>query len=293
MSQNDSMQFAVPSPLEYFAALVADDASLALVEAAASIAQDAEPGLDVQAFLSDLDALAARLRQRVPADASELHRLRLLNHFFFGELGFAGNLNDYHNPENSYLHRVLATRRGIPISLAVLYMELATQLGLRARGVAFPGHFLVKMRMRAGEQFGEVIIDPFTGQSLARDDLDGLLQPYKVTQGLTGDFDAPLGLFLQTATPRDVLARMLRNLKEIHREALDTRRWLAVCERLVVLLPDVLDERRDLALVLAHVGEFVRARAFLTQYLDANPHADDGPGLRELLARWPSAEPWT
>ena len=118
-----------------------------------------------------------------------MQRLRLLNRFFFQELGFAGNVNDYYDAKNSYLHFVLQTRRGIPITLAVLYIELASQIGLHARGVSFPGHFLVKLRMPQGE----VVIDPFTGQSLSREELDELLVPYRRREGLPGEFDVPLG----------------------------------------------------------------------------------------------------
>jgi regulator of sirC expression with transglutaminase-like and TPR domain len=227
------LHFEAPSALDYFASLVADDASLSVVEAAAAIAQDEFPDLDTQSVLAEIDTLAVRLKQRIPADAVPLQRLRWLNRFFFQELGFAGNVNNYYDPANSYLHRVLNTRRGIPITLAVLYIELATQIGLTARGVSFPGHFLVKLKMPQGE----VVIDPFTGQSLSREELDELLLPYKRNRGLTGEFDAPLGLFLQAAQPRDVVARMLRNLKEIHRSAEDWLRLLAVLHRLVVLLP--------------------------------------------------------
>lgn len=285
----ESLQFLTPTPLGYFSALVAEDASLSLLEAAAAIAQDEYPELDVQAVLAEVDGLVSRLKRRTPPDSPELHRLRLLNHFFFDELGFAGNINDYQDPDNSYLHRVLATRRGIPITLAVLYMELAQQVGLKARGVCFPGHFLVKLRMRSGAQYGEVVIDPFTGQSLSRDELTDLLQPYKASQGLTGDFDVPLGLFLQSAQPRDVLARMLRNLKEIHRQSSDWPRLLALCNRLVVVLPTVLEERRDRGLVLAELGEFGQAQEDLRLYLQAMPQANDAPALESLMAAWPSA----
>ena len=163
------MTFETPTALEFFATLVADDASLSVVEAAAAIGHDEFPQLDTQAVLADIDALAARLKRRFPVDAVPVQRLRWLNRFFFQDLGFAGNVNDYHDPHNSYLHRVLETRRGIPITLALIYMELATQIGLTARGISFPGHFLVKLRMNTGQQLGEVVIDPFTGQSLSRE----------------------------------------------------------------------------------------------------------------------------
>ena len=271
--------FTTPTALEYFGSLVADDSTLSLTEAAVSIAQDEYPDLDAQAVLADLDALADRLRRRIPADAVPVQKLRFLNRYFFHELGFAGNVNDYYDASNSYLNRVLATRRGIPITLAVLYIELASQIGLVARGVSFPGHFLVKLKLPKGE----VVLDPFTGQSLSRDELDELLAPYRRSQGLTGDFEVPLGLFLQAAPARDVVARMLRNLKEIHRSAEDWPRLLAVMQRLVVLLPQAWEERRDRGLVLAEIGEHAAAGNDLAAYLEHRPDADDHAALAERL----------
>jgi regulator of sirC expression with transglutaminase-like and TPR domain len=273
------LQFDVPTALEYFSSLVADDASLSLVEAAAAIAQDEYPELDTQSVLADIDALADKLKRRIPADAVPVQRLRWLNRYFFQELGFAGNVNNYYDPRNSYLHTVLATRRGIPITLAVIYIELAAQIGLTARGVSFPGHFLIKLRMHTGRQHGEVIIDPFTGHSLSREELDELLGPYKRTHGLLGEFDAPLGLFLQAAPPRDVLTRMLRNLKEIHRSSEDWPRLLAVQQRLVVLLPHAWEERRDRGLVLAELGQRLQAVEDLSAYLEHRPEGDDHAAL--------------
>ena len=268
-----------PSALEYFANLVAEDAGFALLEAAISIAHDEYPQLDAQSVLADIDKLAARLKSRLPSDASALMRLRALNRFFFDELGFAGNVNDYYDRHNSYLNDVLATRRGIPITLALLYIEIAQQIGLDARPVSFPGHFLAKLKMPQGE----VIIDPFSGQSLSREALEVRLAPYRRRQGLVGEFEAPLGLFLQTASGRDVLARMLRNLKEIHRSA---ERWpplLGVQERLVVLLPEAWEERRDRALVLAELGQDIAAASDLQVYLDHRADAEDAHALRQRL----------
>jgi regulator of sirC expression with transglutaminase-like and TPR domain len=269
------MQFRPITPLEYFASLVAEDDGLALTEAAISVAQDEHPSLDPQSVLSEIDQLAERLKRRLPADAMPLQRLRLLNHYFFNELGFAGNVNDYYDPGNSYLHQVLSTRRGIPITLALLYIELAGQVGLAARGVSFPGHFLVKLRMPQGE----VVIDPFNGQSLSRGELDERLQPYRRQQGLVDDFEVPLGLFLQSASARDVLARLLRNLKEIHRAGGDPARWLAVQQRLVVLLPQAWEERRDRGLAYAELGQHLMAADDIAAYLEHRPAAEDAAQL--------------
>lgn len=275
-----ALRFDVPTPLEYFAALVAEDQGLSLLEAAIAVGQDELPDLDPQSVLLEIDGLSERLRRRIPDDAVPLQRLRFLNRFFFQELGFAGNVNDYYDARNSYLHEVLSTRRGIPITLALLYVEFAAQAGLEARGVSFPGHFLVKLRMPRGE----VVVDPFTGHSLSREELEERLGPYRRQRGLVGDFEAPLGLFLQAAPARDVLARLLRNLKEIHRTAEDYARLLAVQQRLVVLLPQAWDERRDRGLALAELGAAEAAVADLSTYLDHCGDAADAPALRLRLA---------
>lgn len=274
------LRLSPPSALDYFASLVAEDDGFALLEAAVSIAQDDVPDLDVLQVLMQVDALAQRLRQRIPKDAAPLQRLRLLNRFFFQEMGFGGNVNDYYDVRNSHLHEVLATRRGIPITLSLLYIEFAQHAGLVARGVAFPGHFLVKLRLPRGE----VVIDPFNGVSLSRDELEERLGPYRRQRGLVGEFDAPLGLFLQSASPRDIVARMLRNLKEIHRAAEDFERLLAVQQRLVVLLPRSWEERRDRGLVLAELGADELAAQDLAAYLEHCPGADDAPALVRRLA---------
>ena len=277
-----SLHFEAPTALEYFAALVADDATLPVLEAAVAVAQDETPGLDVQGVLAQIDSLADRLCKRIPADAAPLQRLRLLNRYFFQELGFAGNVNDYYDPRNSYLPDVLQTRRGIPLTLALLYIELATQAGLHAQGVSFPGHFLVKLRLPRGE----VIIDPFNGQSLSRTELDDMLQPLRAGRGRADDDEAPLGLYLQPASPRDVVARLLRNLREIHRSADDLERLVAVLRRLVILLPQAGDERRELALALAELGQHGPAAEELSLYLQQRPSASDADGLRRQLAAW-------
>lgn len=275
------MDFTAPTPLAYFATLVAEDESLNLLEAAISLAQDDDPHLDVQSVLAEVDALGQRLRRRLSPDTVPAERLRQLTRFFHGELGFAGNLNNYYAAENSYLHRVLQTRRGIPISLAVLLLELAEHAGLRAAGVAFPGHFLVKCRMG----MGEIVIDPFTGSPLSTTRLDELLAVYRHGSELPSDLELPLEFFLRSASKRQILARMLRNLKEVHRAARDLPRQLAVHQRLVVLLPDDATERRDRGLVLAALGDAQAAAEDLDAYLARHPDAPDAASVRARRAR--------
>ena len=262
------LSYTPPTPLEYFATLVESDVGLPLFEAAVSLAQDEYHDLDVQAVLQDVDRLLVRIRRRLPADASAIQKLRLLNVFFYQDLGFGTNLNDYYDPDNSLINIMLRTRRGIPISLAVLWMELAQGLGLSARGVGFPGHFMIKVNL----PMGQAILDPVTGKSLSREQLAERLDPFRRRSGLDDDFDAPLGLYLQSAPPRDILTRMLRNLKEIYTAQQDWARLLAVQERLVVLLPESWPEYRDRGLAHAELGHSEAAVADLECYL---VHAED------------------
>ena len=273
-----TLNLEVPTPLQYFASLVQSDTHFPLLEAAISLAQDEYPDLDVQQTLSDVDQLQARLKRRIPADATALQKLRLLSQFFFRDLGFGGNVNDYYDPDNSYLNSILQTRRGIPISLAVLWLELANGLGLNARGVAFPGHFMVKVNLPKGQ----VVIDPFSGHSLSREELAERLEPFKKQRGLDESMDAPLGLYLQSAPSRDIISRMLRNLKEIHKTQEDWQRLIAVSNRLIVLHPDAWGEYRDRGLALAVQGQVALAVPDLELYL---AHAHDALDLDVVAQR--------
>ena len=267
-----SLSYTVPSSLEYFACLVQSDEHFPLLEAAASIAQDEYPELDVQQLLGDVDQMQARIRRRLASDAPSLQRLHMLNQFFYSDLGFAGNVNNYYDPDNSYLSEVLRTRRGIPITLGLLWMELAQHIGLKVRGVAFPGHFLVKVLLPPGQ----VLMDPFTGQSLSREELSERLEPYQREMDLSEE-DVPLVLYLQAATPREIIARLLRNLKEIYQSQADAPRLLAVQNRLVVLLPQVWSELRDRGLAHMACGHTEQALADLELYLaHADPQSRDG-----------------
>jgi regulator of sirC expression with transglutaminase-like and TPR domain len=272
------LNFTPPTPLEYFGALVQSDEEFPLLEAACSVALDEYPELDVQQVLGDVDQLLARLKRRLPADAAALQRLRALNQFFFRDLNFGGNVNDYCDPDNSYLHVVLRTRRGNQIALAVLWIELAQGLGLHARGVCFPGHFMVKVNLPKGQ----VVIDPFTGQSLSREELEERLEPYKRRSGLVDEFEVPLGLYLQAAPPRDIVARMLRNLKEIHQAQEDWQRLICVEDRLLVLLPEAWAEYRDRGLAHAEQGHTQLAVVDLETYL---VHAQDALDIDYIADR--------
>jgi len=263
--------------LDYFASLVQEDDSIPLFEAALAIAQDVDPHLDLTATQAEVDILAARLQRRLAPDASSVQKLRMLNHFFYRELGFAGNVNDYYDPDNSYLHRVIHTRRGIPISLAVLYMELAQQIGLDVKGISFPGHFLMKLSI----QSGDIVLDPFNGASLSREDLEERLEPYFEQHSYPGAI--PLSYYLHAAHPREILVRMLRNLKTLFVEHMRWQRVLGVQQRLLILLPDEITERRDRGLAYANLECPQAALADLEAYLAERPYAPDAEVLRSKL----------
>ena len=275
------------TPHDYFATLVAgpdEDGQMPLTEAALSIAQDVYPEIDLASLQVQIDRLSARLKGRLPADSAQAHRLRCLNRYFFGDLGFAVNRNDYYDPDNSYLNRVLERRVGIPISLALLYMEIGQQIGLALRGVSFPGHFLLKLRMRTGKAVGEVFIDPCDGQSLSREQLEQRMSLFLDTRHL--DLSPELALIpaLHDADPREIIVRMLRNLKGIYSERHDFEKLLDVQKRLVIVAPDRAEERRDRGLVYAQLDCPHAALDDLNFYLEANPDAPDADELLRTVA---------
>jgi regulator of sirC expression with transglutaminase-like and TPR domain len=257
-------QLTSPStPLDYFALLVQSDDDFPLLEAASAVAQDEYEDLDVQQVLDSVDQMVAKLKRKIPADASPLQRLHILNRFFFLELGFSGNVNDYYAPDNSYLNAVLKTRKGLPITLAIIWLELAASVGVKASGINFPGHFLVKIALPQGQ----VIMDPLDARSLTGQELAARLEPFHKNLGLEGDFEIPFGLYLQDARPRDIVIRLLRNLKEIYRADTDWDRMVCVQNRLITLLPEAWHEYRDRGLALAKLRRKHEAVIDLDLYL--------------------------
>jgi regulator of sirC expression with transglutaminase-like and TPR domain len=266
--------------LDYFTSLVAEDENLPLTEAAIAVAQHAYPDLDVQGVLDQIDQWGNRLKQRITSDTPPIQRLQLLKHFFYNELGFGPNPNDFYAPENSYLHQIIESRRGIPISLAILMMELGQQIGLNIRGVSFPNHFM----MRISLQQGEIIMDPLNGDSLSKNQLQEMLDPYLDARGYRGELSLPLNIFLRASSSREILSRFMRNLKMIYSEDERWERLLGIQERLVILLPDSTEEIRDRGLIFAQL-EYVRpAIADLHRYLSEMPGAEDAADIREHIA---------
>jgi regulator of sirC expression with transglutaminase-like and TPR domain len=260
------------SGLERFAELVTRE-QFSLAEACLLIAEDQYPGLDIAACVAKLDAMAATVRGRLAADALAEQKVAALNWHLFGELRFCGNADAYYDPRNSYLNEVLERRTGIPITLSIVYLEVGRRLGLQVQGVSFPGHFLVKLRLKRGQ----LLLDPFTGgepcsESELRTRLD---------QALPSDRRGKLDLdrYLEPAAPREIVARVLRNLKGIYLKRGAFDRALAVMHRMLLVVPESAEELRDRGLVHAELECFRPALADLQNYLRRRPDAADASDI--------------
>ena len=254
--------------LDQFSALLCRE-NFSLAEACLLIAQDAYPELDVAHYLSRIEALATTVKRRLPSDAFSEQKIAVLNRYLFNELGFSGNASDYFDPRNSYLNEVLERRTGVPITLSILYMEIGQRLGLRLQGVSFPGHFLVKLRVTGGQ----LVIDPFCGgEAQSESDLRARLAqvlPQREADTL------PLPQYLEAATSRQILARVLRNLKGIYQQSEEAQNTLNVMQRMVMVAPHAADEVRDRGLAYYKLDCFRAALADLEDYLERRPQALD------------------
>ncbi len=251
---------------------------LNLAEAALLIAQDEYPGLDVEAYLRQLDELASGVQRMLPAQAGLEDTLVTLNQYLFVEQGFTGDTENYDDPRNSFLNEVLDRKRGIPITLSIIYMEVGRRLGLPLKGVSFPGHFLVKFSTREGE----VVLDPFSGGSLmSKEDLVEMLEE---TYGATDAVNAPLERLLNAADKKEILVRMLRNLKGtyLRREHFD--KALTVVDRILLIQPDQPDEIRDRGRIYEHLECFRAALEDYQSYLLLRPGAGDAPEAHRRIA---------
>ena len=269
--------------LEPFTQLLAGgDERIELARACLLIAEDAYPGLDVEGYVNEVARLALRLRARLSRTAGAEEKVVELNQFLFDELGYTGNAEEYYDPRNSYLNEVIDRRTGIPITLSVLYMELGRKIGLPLEGVSFPGHFLVRVRMRGGM----LVLDPFAGgEPQTEDELRARLErviPRDVTGGVPVR-DLPLEQFLEPATNRQILARLLRNLKGIYRQAEMPERMLDVLNRALVVSPDSTSDLRDRGVVYEQLQAYRAALRDLTDYVAREPDAADIDEMRAKL----------
>lgn len=259
-----------------FAALVERaQGEFRLAEGALLIAQEEYPALDVDAYLRRLDAMAAVVAERLGLEIEPRRIVAHLNAYLFAEQGFRGNTEDYYDARNSFLNEVLERKKGIPITLAVVYIELARQVGLPIVGVGMPGHFLVRYSAHPTVFW----IDPFyRGQILSREDCQQrLAEMYGQALAWSDDY-------LQPVSDHAILQRMLYNLKALYVQQGDHSRALRVVERLLLLRPGALTEVRDRGLLQAQLGRRDAAIDDLQHYLQLSPAAPDASLIAQHLA---------
>jgi regulator of sirC expression with transglutaminase-like and TPR domain len=259
------------------------DDRLDLLTGALLIARDAYPGLDLGAQRAKLDELAAPLAGRGLAGLPHTVQARLLSDYLYVLRGYHGARADYYDPRNSFLSDVLERKTGIPITLAVVYIEVARRVGVDALGVGFPGHFLVRLGARSQHPSAlanePVIIDPFDqGKLLDADALEQLLRRSNVRAPLSDDM-------LEPARTRHVVARMLMNLRGIYANRGDTSRLLLVLDRLIDLLPDLTTELVERAMLYERLGAPDAALADYQRYLDVDPDGEGAQKARQAIAR--------
>jgi regulator of sirC expression with transglutaminase-like and TPR domain len=262
---------------ERFAALGrAPEGAIRLAEAALWIAATEYADLDVAAWLRRLDALGAGAARAVGPESGADEAATALGRLLFEREGFRGNAEEYYDPRNSFLNDVLDRRLGIPITLSVVYLDVAAAAGVTAHGVGLPGHFVVRVE-RAGETR---LVDPFHGGRLLSDSEGDCLALVRRVLRQPVPFDPT---WLRPVTTVEIVARMLTNLKGVYVRASDWPRALRTAECLVALRPEVLGEVRDRGAVHARLGDTRAAIRDWERYLSGAPEASDAAEVRHQL----------
>lgn len=249
---------------------------LNLAAAALAFAQDVYPDLDRAAYLERLDGMARQAGEGLSPRARPVEVLGRLNAYLFQEQGFSGNRDSYADPRNSYLNEVMDRRLGIPITLSMLYLELAWRLGLRCEGVGFPGHFLIKCTVSGGQ----AVLDPFNeGASLGEEDLMRMaahsMGPERAARDRLRDL-------IVAADRRAILGRMLRNLKFIHLSQGENDDALRVVNRMLSLDPSSSADLLDRARLYDEMGAM---RAALADYRAVVEMVGNAADLAEIHTR--------
>lgn len=257
-----------------FAEIVSrDDEEIDLAEAALLIAAEEYPALDVALYLIKLDSFGDLARERAADARNASDVIAALNATLFDQLGFRGNRENYYDPRNSYLNAVIDRRTGIPITLTVVYIEVARRIGFPVSGVGLPFHFIAKHESEAGDLF----IDPFNAGRVL-----GLAGCAELATRMSGGKLNLRPEHLERATNKQILTRMLANLLGVN-SAGDHRRALAAIERMLLINPDSTPHIRDRGLLLAAVGDVAEATQELERYLELAPAAPDADDIRKQI----------
>jgi regulator of sirC expression with transglutaminase-like and TPR domain len=253
------------------------DDAIDLVEGALLIAAGENPQLDVSKYRQKLAALGASLKRRLRPDLGPTESIMALNRYLFEELGFRGAAENYYDPRNSFLNEVLDRRSGIPITLSILYIAVGREIGLALDGVSFPGHFLVRCPVRDGT----AVLDPYhKGISLGIADLQKRLAPL---QDGKAPSRAEVAAMLTPASKREILSRLLRNLREIYLHFRQLPQALSATSRILTLNPDNSSEWRERAGLHLKLECFRAALADYQSYLALNPEAEDAESMRARI----------
>jgi regulator of sirC expression with transglutaminase-like and TPR domain len=229
-----------PADLLLFAHLLAKaDDKLEVEHLALLLAEPEHPGLDIQGYLKKLNVMGELARIKLKASANRgsapADRIVPILRLLYGELAFRGNVVDFYDPQNSFLNHVIDRRTGNPLSLAVVLLAVCRRAGVEAHGISFPGHFLVRVAKASGEMS---TIDPFDGRMLTPSVVHSI---YESATGDPGDID---GHYLQPASRRQIVIRMLNNLRAIYELRGDQDRLRFVLERMALLSPSEEVQRR-------------------------------------------------
>jgi regulator of sirC expression with transglutaminase-like and TPR domain len=253
------------------------DDELPLLGTALLIARDEYPDLDPTPYWAQVDTYASALRPQLERDIDLPARLTAINKYLFEEVGYAGNNAQYDDPRNSYMNDVVDRKLGIPISLAVIQIEVTRRLGMPLDGISFPGHFLVRLPV----DDGILVLDPYNkGRPVSAEELRERASPH--LGGHPPD-DQQLLQILAPATHRMILMRMLRNLKGLYLERGDWERVARSADRLLKLSPDTAEALRERGLAYRELGYTKGAREDLARYLQLLPEADDLDAVRAAL----------
>jgi len=262
-----------PNLAEFGAEIRRSESEIDLSRAALLIARAEYPDLDLQRYLLQLQELTDGVRSEEWA-GSPLKRLHRLRRFLFEEQGFRGNDADYYDPRNSFLNDVLDRRLGIPITLSLLFMEVGRRLALPVEGIGLPGHFIVGF----GTGDERILLDPFNrGAILTPESCQTV-----VSRAIGRPVPLEAGHFVPV-TARQLLARMLSNLKAAYFKREEWEKALGILDRVLVLDPDSPGEARDRGLVFARLGKFRAAIALWERYLRREPAAPDADSIRGHL----------
>ncbi|MGI0009819.1 MAG: SirB1 family protein [Nitrosopumilaceae archaeon] len=248
------------------------DPSYSLVEKCLKLAQTfGYPNLSITEYVDKLNSMGETLRGLVSDVKNPTYLISMLNEYMFNTLGFSGNRDDYYNPDNNFLNVVIDKKSGIPITLSIIYVELARHIGLDLRPVGFPSHFLVK-------HTEEMIIDPFEGgRILTIDDLHEILN-----RSYGGEVEF-LPQFLDEIEPEMILIRITRNLKNSYTESFNYEMAMHCINFILSIEPDAAEEVRDKGILEARLLHYDPALKSLNKYLELSPEADDVDDILDLI----------